>query len=280
MKRTEKSHVESAPEKKIQLAIAIICTLICIIGIPVYSWFKMQREIARFERIDSPDALYITAAHKENSIYLKMGGIDVTACWKNNEGEPTEERADHKDYVFSVAGNYVDSYTLQLAHTTNNKYTYQIYEADVTTMKPGSDKIEGRDYVIYMTKNDIPSELSNIPDNGGVTVAKDTPLYYSIKKDADGNPVRVLGSYLNRGADGLATDEYHTLTYEYNHVEEHAEPLYWQAIGLTGGNPQTKAAFYHEYILRVSWVTDQEDENVATNEFKDTDIVCLTAKAD
>lgn len=279
MRRLKEDRKGLSAEKKLQLGAAIVFTLICVIGIPVYSWFRAQREIARFERIDSPDALYITAAHKENSIYMKMGGIDVTAFWRNSDGELTEQQVDHKDYVFTVAGNYVTYYTLQLAHTTNNKYTYQIYEADVTTVPPGNDKIEGRDYVIYTAKNDIPKELSNIPDHGGETIAKDTPLYYSIKKDAGGNPVLVEGTYLNRGDNGLANSQYHEKTYEYDHVEAHAEPLYWQATHLSGGEAGSKAAFYHEYILRVSWETDENSANVATSDYKDTDLVCLTAKA-
>ncbi|MBR1929856.1 MAG: hypothetical protein IJ833_00020 [Lachnospiraceae bacterium] len=255
-------------EKKIQFIIAAVCTMLLVVGIPVYAWFKSQREIARFERIDAPDVLFITAAHAEDSIYLKMGGIDVKANWKNGDGTNAGQML-YIDYVFAVAGEYVPQYTLQMAHTTNNQYTYEIYEAAVTTEEPASNKVEGRDYIIYAPKNDWASKL---PDS--LKKPAGSTLYYSVG-------TKVNGAYLNQdNTTKLAEGTYHDLTYEYSkysseadsRIEIHSEPLYWQKTGISVTGDKTP--FYHEYILRIKW--DAE----ASKEYKDTDIICITAKAD
>ena len=113
--------------QKIQLAAAAVLTLSLFIGIPVYGWFHWQRELARLERIHAPNALFVTAAHREDAIYLEMGTIDVNARWRDGLGQDVGQRLS-KDYVFCVAGDYVNSYTLQLAHTANHEYRYEIFE--------------------------------------------------------------------------------------------------------------------------------------------------------
>lgn len=247
-------------EKKVQIVIAALCTLLVLVGVPVYAWFRSQRDLARFERIDSPNVLFITAAHAEDSIYLEIGGIDVKARWKTAEGEDAGQML-YRDYIFAVAGEYVPSFTLQMAHTTNNGYTYSIYEANVSTTAPASTKVEGKDYVVYTPKNqfqeDLPTALQTTENN---------VLYYTAGTE-------LTDAYLNRSGQ-TADSTYHQATYEYDHVQSNAEPLYWQKKGLAGGDAGTKAAFYHEYILRVAWAAD------ASTDYKDTDIICITAKAE
>ncbi|MBE5863961.1 MAG: hypothetical protein E7295_14135 [Lachnospiraceae bacterium] len=288
-------------KKKIQLSIAMLLTICLLFTYPSYGWFKLQRQLQRYEKISSPNALYITAGHREKPIYFDIGGIDVTSKWKDSNDNETQ--ATYQDFVFCVAGAYVPQYTLQLAHTENNPFTYTIYEATVTNIRP--EGIKNKDYITYTVTKDFPAkEIKDITDNFAYTVNVGDTLYYSIKKDNSSNPIclnaasvsgstvtkstytvtqngnavtiKYDGHYLNMQSSGddagLADSTYHNDTYSYNYVEKHSEPLYWQATEIPGGYAETKAPFYHEYILRISW-----DPNVATSTYKDTDIVYIIA---
>ena len=316
-------------KKKIQIIAASILTIAMIVSISTYSWFNMQKEMQRFERINSPDTLFITAAHKEDTIYLKMDGIDVTSYWDVGETDPVS----YKYYVFSVAGNYVTDYNLQLAHTTNNNYRYEIFEAEFTTTDPkiaDSSLIDGKDFVSYTVTDDWPDSeefptIANRKDKNGNTVpisagvvgddSDNTVLYYTIRKDTSGNPVSLNvsnygstvggntvvsktytvnvpgtaenttvtynGHYLNAGDGFLANRTYHSETYgtyASGNVEEHAEPRYWLATDIEVDGSASRDPFYHEYILKVSWNNDGDD--TARADFKDTDIICITAGVD
>lgn len=298
----KKSKFHQLPKKKkIQLIVASSLTVLMMIAVPVYSWFTFQRQTARYERINSPDTLYLTAANREDTIYLKMDRINVKGYWYNDSNEQ-EGRVGYKYYVFSVAGEYVTNYNLQLAHTQNNPYQYEIFEANVSKTKPAG--VVERDYVTYTVQKDYPDGLPSIDDHLD-SVSKNDVLYYTIKTDDSSNHAPISlnakntnpltastyivagntsygnynGHYLNvqtTGTDaGLADSTYHNDTYSYNHVEKHAEPLYWQATGIEVDGASGRDSFYHEYILKVSWDTSANLDELA--KYKDTDIVYITA---
>lgn len=288
-------------KKKIQLVVASSLTAVMMVAIPVYSWFTLQRKTARYERINSPDTLYLTAANREDTIYLKMDRINVKGYWYDDNNEQAG-RVGYKYYVFSVAGEYVTNYDLQLAHTQNNPYQYEIFEAKVSKTKP--DGVVDKDYVTYTVQKDYPDELPDIDDHLE-NVKKNDVLYYSIKTDDSSNHTPISlnakstnplaastytvgsntsygnynGHYLNMqttGDDaGLANSDYHSNTYDYNHVEKHAEPLYWQATGIEVDGASGRDPFYHEYILKVTWDASANLDDLA--KYKDTDIIYITA---
>ena len=92
----------------------------------------------------------------------------------------------YQDYAFSVAGDYVSNYTLQLAHTTNNNYTYEIFRADVTDIKPSG--ILGKDYIEYtLTDKYVPTTMEEISGNHTYgSVMAGNKLYYKVKLADDG----------------------------------------------------------------------------------------------
>lgn len=283
-------------KQKIQVVIAASLTLLLTVQLPVMAWFRKKREAARFERINAPNTLFVTAAHREDSKYLVMDDITVDGKWTYSNGNEYGTMK-YQDYVFAVAGDYVESFTLQLAHTTNNPYTYEIFEAEAKTNTPGDNEIKGKDYVTYKVTNEWPPELTAIPDNDGTVKENESILYYYIKKTNekpitlnqtvktdDGNAalevntcsysdstVSYNGHYLNMGNDGKATDRYINLTYgSYEYYDQRVQPLYWQCTNIPGSNGVNKNAFYREYILRVYF-------NNATTTYKDTDVVYITA---
>lgn len=304
--------------KKAQLVTAVLLTVTLLIGYPTYSWFKMQRSIERYEKISTPNSLYITAARREDSKYFEIDNVDVSAYWYNN-GVP-DSRVTYQDYVFSVAGDYVSSYTIQLAHTTNNNYMYELYEATVSDTRPSG--ILGKDYIEYtLTEKYDPVAMEEITANP-VYANKHVgdKLYYSIKRADDGNTkvslngsgttyqqpnianvtastytvggktVSYRGHYLNWASQfaALGTGTYHNQTYGSNKtvgdgsgtdVQTHAEPLYWQANEIPVEGAVQRSAFYHEYILRISW-TNGTGNTDATATYKDTDMIYISVKAD
>ncbi|MBR5166409.1 MAG: hypothetical protein IKW87_12775 [Ruminococcus sp.] len=276
----EKGKRAITKSKKIQLIIASLLSAFLIITVPSYAWFNYQRELARLERIKSPDMLFITAANREDKINIDMNNIDVNATWNSS----SNEKASYQYFVFAVAGQYVTKYNLQLAHTKNNNFTYEIYEASASNTDPSSiensKKIEGRDYVKYEPDNNrIPSDLSEVSTHSGIDTSQ--PIYYSIKENS-GVQAKLNGRYINvtngnPDFDDLANDDgangYKGKTYSYDKVDDHSVPLYWQCENIPVEDTNTdRAPFYHEYILKVSWDKNHINDLVK----KDTDIVYIT----
>ncbi|MBR4626633.1 MAG: hypothetical protein IKO47_02850 [Ruminococcus sp.] len=196
--------------RKVQIAAASLLTLLLTVQLPTGAWFRNQREAARMERIDAPNTLYITAAHREDAINLVMDDITVDGKWSSGDD------MQYQDYVFCVAGEYVESFTLQLTHTTNNPYYYEIFEADPTGGSPGEGEIEGRDYVIYNVTNNYYDELAGIADTSGTQIT-DGIIYYRIKKTANNKVSLNQTSDLQAGETNLCSFQIgSSSTYNYN----------------------------------------------------------------
>lgn len=216
-------------KKKLQLVIAVSLSAVLLVALPVYAWFTHKRSIAFTTKINAPTQLYITAGNKESVANLEMADIDV-------------EDDRYKDFVFGIGGADVQQYQIQLAHTTNIPFEYEIYRAkDV----PEADK--NNDTVVYVSDEE------------------NKTFYYNI----DGS--KISGRYLNRqGSEILADSTLHEKSYDtYSNVQKNAEALYWQSDGLSVNDAENPFCDY--FIIRVKW-----NENVKNN--KETDMVYLTVQ--
>ena len=218
-------------KKKLQLVIAVSLLVVLLVALPAYAWFTHKRSIALTTKINAPTQLYITAGNKESVANLEMADIDV-------------EEGSYKDFVFGIGGIDVQNYQIQLAHTTNIPFEYEIYRA-----KSVSENDKSAEAVVYVSDSD------------------DT-FYY----DKAGN-TPVGGKYLNRdGTEILANNTLHEKSYDsYGNVQKNAEALYWQSDTLPvkdGGQP-----FCDYYIIRVKW-----DKNETVKNNKETDMVYLTVQ--
>ena len=216
-------------KKKLQLVIAVVLSVVLLVALPVYAWFTHKRSIALTTKINAPTQLYITAGNKESVANLEMADIDV-------------ENGSYKDFVFGIGGADVQQYQIQLAHTTNIPFEYEIYRAkDV----PEADK--NNDTVVYVSDEE------------------NKTFYYKI----DGS--KISGHYLNQqGSEILANSTLHEKSYDtYSNVQKNAEALYWQSDALTVID--NKDPFCDYFIIRVKW-----NENVQDN--KETDMVYLTVQ--
>jgi hypothetical protein len=223
--------------------LAAVCVLV-LGAIPAAAWFFYQRGVAAVAEVDSPNALYISAGNREDVTYLDLSGIDV------ENGTPDGETR-YQDFVFSVRGEYIDAYRLELAYTSNNQFSYTIYKAAETASEPYN--------VAYLTHDSTP-------------VMK----YYAME---DATPVS--GRFLNKqGGAILADNTLHASTYSseadsaqsYDNVNRYAEPLYWQAdghISVRHRDPD-RIGFCDYYIIRVSWPADKLND-------RETDIIYISA---
>lgn len=231
--------------KKVFLAIGLVLLAFVQIIIPVFAWFSIMRMLASYAPISKPQSLYIGAGHREidevNHVFLDDHFEDIRYLYFN--GIDVNEEADHYDYVFCIFGKAVSHYKLQLAYTTNNQFTYEIFPAT-------ESDVYSADAVAYTTH-------TAPPETYYYSAASLTPL---------------AGDYLNdQTVDGelLADSSQHTATYgAYGILDKYAEPLYWQTTNAEAGHP--RGDFINYYILRVNL-------NGKTANDRETDVICIAA---
>lgn len=216
-------------KKKRQLVIAVSLSVVLLVALPVYAWFTHKRSIALTTKINAPTQLYITAGNKESVANLEMADIDV-------------ENGSYKDFVFGIGGVDVQQYQIQLAHTTNIPFEYEIYRA-----KSVQEADKDDDTVVYVS-NEV-----------------NKTFYYNIDGD------KISGNYLNQnGSEILANNTLHEKSYDsYGNVQKNAEALYWQS-GVLPANDNSNP-FCDYFIIRVKW-----NDKVQNN--KETDMVYLTVQ--
>ena len=270
--------------KKVQLLSAVVLTAAVIAIIPTYAWFSYQRRAAEMFKVEYPNALYINAAQREDQVQFDLSGINVNEYWRNESGQLLDINGDvvtgeaspakitKKQYVFSVSGSNTKKYILQLAHTTNNYFTYTVYHAEQTDEIP-----ETGEYVKYVTTVDPDVHTENpflaVGDDVVNTESSETKYYIKGQnvglqsKNADANDS-------TRAKDGSNDTKYYPKSYGDNsNVEERAIPMYWQReITVTSADPNKRFCDY--YILEITW-PDRAGKNI---EDKETDIVYFSSK--
>ncbi len=238
--------------KRVQLLAASALTLSLIVAVPVYAWFAFSSRYDSLTKIQKPETLDIKAGHADTIINLNLSDIDATK---------KKDNAYQKYYVFSVVAGAVESYDIQVAHTTNIPFTYELYRAVESETESGS-------VVSYKAENG-------------------TTYYYSLdesvglvnKNPDNGSTGRVI-------ADHSDTNAYYNNTYNIQNdkPELYAVPLYAQTKdeGIRTLDPS------HDYfILKLTWTVDKSnnaayapyaDWNYAKNN-KETDIIYIAARA-
>ncbi len=223
--------VETISVKRLSIVTSLILILLLFVASPVYAWLNTGKVLLAYAPVSTVSSLFIGAGHNEDIKYLYFDGIDA-----KDQGER------YKYYVFCISGEFAPYYKIQLAYTTNNQFTYDIFHATESNNPAGAT-------VSYIAAED------------------GTTYYYTINGGA------ISGTYLNGQAVGgeyIADNTYHSDTYgSYNSVNKYAEPIYWQTSGLITGNVYDK--FTHYYILRV-YLGNKIDND------KETDVICIAAK--
>ena len=251
MKRILKRFNELSNTQKIEFILASLCSIMLIIGVPVFAWFYYANNLETMTQIKEPDNLDIRAGNFDPIINLELSNIDIEDMQKNGTSQY---------YVFSVsAGDYKINYNIQLAYTTNIPFKYTIWRA---TKVSGS----GENIVAYHPLNNV-----------------DEVTYY--KKDA--SPLELIP--LNADEDNTShygrviaqsNGTYYDKTYlDGDQPEIYAVPMYLKTA--TPVTPTEKGD--HDYfILQLDWDITAATEsafaqwNKAENN-KETDIIYISA---
>ncbi|SEF92129.1 hypothetical protein SAMN04487934_10536 [Eubacterium ruminantium] len=268
---------------KIQLVVALFLTIALMAIIPVYAWFANQKKAAEMFKVEYPNSLYINAAHREDRVYFDLAGININdykydAVTRqpvvDGNGDPII--ISKMAYVFSVSGSNTNNFVLQIGHTTNNQFTYTVYEATQKATAEEAMTLAGNNSdLIVRYKQHAESHTENsIQVTYDPVVTNATSELFYVR-----NATSLSGSYLNTGGtSGTAatTGKYYTKTYGDNtYVQTYAVPLYWQSnnIPVTSITDSNKN-FVKYFILEVTWDRDQQ----ASIEDKETDIIYFSVK--
>lgn len=279
------------------LIIAMFLTIAVMITVPVVAWFTNQKKVAELYKIKYPNSLYLNAAQREDQEYFEMDTVDITEYQVDRNGNYiTDENGvalsiDHKDYVFAVSGSNTDYFTLQLAHTNNNLFTYQIYEA---TQYDTYDDVpaEKKDTCIhYQTHADSHTEIGDdFVVEGDAAVNADGERWYAYGRELTGEPTVTDGEvaypngvWLNPGTGKMANNDLNNYYYKetygtYGTVEAHAVPSYWQAVYVPTSLDEEAAAnkknFCRYFIVRITWDASEQ----SANETKESDMVYISVE--
>ena len=215
--------------KKTWAVTAIAMALLALLIVPVFGWMYMERSMETMTKINIPYALKLGAGNTRPIQELELSNIDVSGEQK------------YKDIVFCVYSSQENrEYDLQLAHTSNIGFTYNIYHAS----------------------KDV---------NGAVNYLKEN---YSQRAELKGSYLN------KQDGSKYATKGFHGETYgSYSNVQISAEPLYWKTTDKQILNEKNSAIttidkdkyYVDYYILRISW-----DDTVQNN--KETDMIYIMAK--
>ena len=261
--------------KKIQFILASVLSLILIAGMPAFAWFSHQRQLAELQQIKEPDLLYITAANAEDVKFFDLSAIKVK--------EGNDAITEPVYYPFAVAGKYVATFTLQMAHTANNPFIYKIYEGTAYTTRSAAETAAGDHGVVAEYK--LNGAWDTLAQNGVILTGEPKPIE---KSDAQTTIYIVKGDELNAGylnsttenGRTLADSSFHEYCYDdYDDVIDFEEPLYWQCTGipsLPDNSPYVGQPFMKTFLLEISWTAEDVANNRINND-KETDIVYLSA---
>lgn len=235
------SEPRKAYRKKSLFLFATAIAVFMAFSASVYAWYSISRaEIASYIPVASPQSLYLGAGHVEivNGVieeyedvrYLYISEVDVT------------DELPYRDYLFCVCGRSVPAFRIQLAYTTNNQFSYEIYQATEFSTSPGFE------YTDHLSSSGT---------------------YYYRKGDSP-----LTGQYKNKvtsGSEAIADSSSISVTYDsYTYVDQYANPIYWVSDTIDSG--VSRGGFVKYFILRV--LTNGKAEND-----KETDIICISAQS-
>ena len=279
---------------KTQLIIASVLTGLVLVIVPVVAWFAFQNEIAVSTKVNSPATLEIKAGgrkgEEQSIINFDLSDIDTEdkSYGSYTVGTGAEQITYYyKDFVFCVKGKAISAYDLQLAHTTNIAFKYDIYRAVQDDNGPivytSLDKTVTQNYERKTVKTD--GEGHAMVDGEGNVIYDycDTPLDGAYVNNANPFGTRVIAK--TGGDEGLIKDLTSRSYDGTDSYQKYANPAYWLKRGIpVYTEEKSDDGFTHSYVLRVSWIMadtlspEQREENLdIVQNNKETDMIYITA---
>ena len=203
--RSEKRRaVLGRSRRRSRVVFAVIVSAAVLLTIPVFAWLYRQRSMETVTKVNMPYALFIGAGDAKPVQQLELSNIDVSGEQKS------------KDVVFCVYSKKPGTrYYLQLAHTTNIGFQYEIDQAELSDS--GEISYLGKQ---YRRGAALTGSYLNRGSDGYATKQYHTETYG-----------------------------------KYNEVQKAAEPLYWQTAHeeVLPETPENAELYINYYILHISW---------------------------
>lgn len=241
---------------KIQLVIALICT----VSIPAFAWFAYLDRIETLSKIKEPPVINLASGGEDPALYITLDNIDVT-------------NGTEKYIVFSVEPGKYAAYDIQLSHTTNIPFTYQLYRVK----EEENGTIEYMDHTRDANGDETELLYSVISDAEGTTSGEIILTDFNPDNSSTG---RILGDEtelvaINR-RNYADTDE----------VNQYVKPLYSLARRIPQLNDDIDDSSDRDYFaIKITWIQGNDGNpyndstywNYAFNN-KETDIIYISAK--
>lgn len=203
--RSEKRRaVLGRSRRRSRVVFAVIVSAAVLLIIPVFAWLYRQRSMETVTKVNMPYALFIGAGDAKPVQQLELSNIDVSGEQKS------------KDVVFCVYSKKPGTrYHLQLAHTTNIGFRYEIEKAELSDS--GEISYLGKQ---YRRGAALAGSYLNQGSDGYATKQYHTETYG-----------------------------------KYDKVQKAAEPLYWQTghEEVLPETPENAELYINYYILHISW---------------------------
>ena len=109
-----KKKIEKMKKLSLTVKIQLIIALSCSAAVPVYAWFAHQDRIEVLSKINEPPSITLASGGDDPALYITLENIDVSS-------------GTEKYVLFSVEPGKYSAYDIQLTHTTNIPFRYELY---------------------------------------------------------------------------------------------------------------------------------------------------------
>ena len=241
---------------KVQLIIAILCTM----AVPAFAWFVYQDRIETFSKIKEPPSINLASGGDDPALYISLENIDVS-------------KSTVKYIVFSVEPGKYSAYDIQLSHTTNIPFTYELYRIQ----EDDKGLIEYIDHT-----RDVNAEEMTIKYKI-MTMPKGTAAWKVELKDINPDK-KTTGRTL-----GVENDlnKYNRKNYaDTDNVNQYVKPIYSVARRVPQLNENEDGSSARDYFaIKITWTqgannSTESDANYWNNAYnnKETDLIYISAK--
>lgn len=241
---------------KVQLIIAILCTM----AVPAFAWFVYQDRIETFSKIKEPPSINLASGGDDPALYISLENIDVS-------------KSTEKYIVFSVEPGKYSAYDIQLSHTTNIPFTYELYRIQ----EDDKGLIEYIDHT-----RDVNAEEMTIKYKI-MTMPKGTAAWKVELKDINPDK-KTTGRTL-----GVENDlnKYNRKNYaDTDNVNQYVKPIYSVARRVPQLNENEDGSSARDYFaIKITWTQGannltESDANYWNNAYnnKETDLIYISAK--
>ena len=234
---------------KIQFIAACACSLF-LLTLPVYAWFNNINKIEAMSKVKEPPSINLASGHEDSAIYVTLENIDVS-------------KGDEQYVIFSVEPGKYPAYDIQLTHTTNIPFDYEL--SRVKESENGTIEYIGHS---EDANGNITTSIYKYTETETLTLSPINP--------DSGSTGRVLGD-----EEDLAAFNRRNYDTTLDIVDQYVKPIYSVCRHIPKQNDDGNEKRDY-FALKLHWikkanVTDVEYWNYAFNN-KETDIIYISAK--